>query len=160
MPANEVLADLLRWSAGKFAFTAQEPLRSSARVHDTEQLLGDARLLVEEWDDLQALVPSLDHRVALVSALPTHTVKFDAARWSWLIAIGGGCTVRELAAALDVTELGVLRVVRTLLGLGVATVSPPSPPELLTTRGHPSARSIPRRTNPARGNQRILGRHR
>jgi uncharacterized protein DUF4388 len=157
VPADEALADLLRWGAGKFAFTAQEPSRSTAGMHDTEQLLGDAQLLVDEWDDLLALVPSLEHGIALVSALPNHAVKIDAVGWSWLIAIGGGCTVRELAAALDLTELGVLRVVRTLLGLGVATVSPPSAPDLLMTPWRPSVRSGPVHSGPDRGSQRILG---
>lgn len=149
-PTNEALADLLRWNAGEFAFSAQEPPRSGARVHDTEQLLGDAQRLVEEWDDLQAVVPSLGHRVALVWTLPDDEVTIDADRWSWLGAIDGGCTVRELASVLELSELGVLRVVQSLLELGVVTVSSPSTE--LMDQGRPR----PRDPGAVRGRDRPL----
>lgn len=123
-PADEALADLLRWPEGAFAFTADEPPRSHESVHDTEQLIVNAERLVEEWNALQAAVPSLDHRVALADALPGDEVELDADVWAWLVAVGGGCTVRELAVALGLTELGVLRVMHSLLDLGIATLSP------------------------------------
>lgn len=126
-PTDEVLADLLRWRTGAFSFDAEEPPRHDGSVHDTEELLVTAQVLVEEWNELQASVPSLDHRVGLVEALPGDRIVIDAERWAWLGAVGPGRTVSELAVALELTELGALRVVCALVELGIVTLT--APPE-------------------------------
>lgn len=122
-PAEEVLADLFRWRSGAFVFTAGAPPDRPSGSHETERLLATAGRLVEEWDGLQAVVPSLDARVDLVERLPGDSVEVDAERWAWLGAVGAGGTVRDLACRLELTELGVLRAVRDLLDLGLVTVT-------------------------------------
>jgi Domain of unknown function (DUF4388) len=124
-PTDEALADLFRWPAGAFAFRPDELPRSNGQSHDTEALIASAERLAEEWEALQATVPSQDHTVALAATLPGNDVVIDAERWTWLAAVSGGRTVCDLAVALDLTELGVLRVVATLVELGVVTVTDP-----------------------------------
>lgn len=124
-PAEEVLADLLRWRSGAFVFDAGPPPTSAGASEDTERLLTTAGRLIEEWDGLQAAVPTLDARVDLVGRLPGDSLEVDAERWAWLGAVGAGGTVRDLACRLELTELGVLRVVRQLLDLGIVTVTVP-----------------------------------
>ena len=128
-PAEEVLADLFRWRSGAFVFTAGTPPDRGGRgprgSHQTERLLATAGRLVEEWEGLQAVVPSLDARVDLVERLPGDSVEVDAERWAWLGAVGAGGTVRDIACRLELTELGVLRVVRDLLDLGLVWVTAP-----------------------------------
>lgn len=138
-PVDEALADLLRWRAGAFAFTAGQPPPADGSTHDTDQLIVSAERLVEEWNSLQAAVPSLDHRITLADTLPDDHVVIDADHWGRLVAVGAGRTVRDLAAALDLTELGVLRVVHALLEQGIATLSPPPTPPTPPTPATPPA---------------------
>jgi uncharacterized protein DUF4388 len=128
-PPDEALADLLRSEMGAFAFDAtfdgaEQPV-DGAEPHDIEQLLSSASRLLDEWNQLASVVPSLDHRVELVEVLPEdHEVTLDARRWSAITALGPGCTAAELGATLDLTELDVLRTVHDLVELGVVRVSP------------------------------------
>jgi Domain of unknown function (DUF4388) len=125
-PPDEALADLLRYRMGDFAFDAADQPVSGAEPHDIEQLLSSATQLLDEWNRLLSVVPSLDHRVELVENLPRNgEVKIDDRTWSVITAVGPGCTAGELAAALGLTELDVLRTVRDLVELGIVEVSPP-----------------------------------
>jgi hypothetical protein len=139
-PPDEALADLLRYEMGDFAFDAafdaSDGSVNGAEPHDLEQLLSSASRLLDEWNELLAVVPSLDHRVSLVEALPEdEEVTLDTHRWSIITTLGPGCTAGELASALDLTELDVLRTVHDLVELGIAEVSsPPSAPTRLRRR--------------------------
>jgi hypothetical protein len=132
-PPDEALADLLRYEMGAFAFDATvegaDETVDEAEPHDIEQLLSSASRLLDEWNQLLAVVPSLGHRVALVRSLPEdREIKLDGRRWAAIIAVGPGCTAGELGAALDLTELDLLRTVHDLVEIGIVTVTPPGPP--------------------------------
>jgi hypothetical protein len=144
-PPDEALADLLRYEMGDFSFDAQfDDTDEAANGHepqDIEQLLSSAGRLLDEWNDLLGIVPSLDHRVGLVGTLPDdEEVTIDTRRWEVITAMGPGCTVGELASSLELTELDVLRAVHDLVELGIVQVSPPErsarrPPPPRRTRG-------------------------
>lgn len=130
-PPDEALADLLRYEMGAFAFDAtfdgaEQPV-DGAEPHDIEQLLSSATRLLDEWNELLSVVPSLDHRVELVEALPRdQEVTLDGRRWTAITALGPGCTAAELGGALGLTELDLLRTVHDLVELGIVTVAPPA----------------------------------
>jgi uncharacterized protein DUF4388 len=129
-PPDEVLADLLRYEMGDFSFDAafdgaDQPTNGS-EPHDIEQLLTSASRLLDEWNNLLGVVPSLDHRVGLVEVIPDdEEVTIDARRWEIITALGPGCTAGELATSLELTELDVLRTVHDLVELGIVEVSAP-----------------------------------
>ena len=139
-PPDEALADLLRYEMGDFSFDtafdgADQPTNGS-EPHDIEQLLSSASRLLDEWNDLLGVVPSLDHRVGLVDAIPDdEEVTIDARRWEIITALGPGCTAGELASSLDLTELDVLRTVHDLVQMGIVEVSPPDGSEPLEPPG-------------------------
>jgi Domain of unknown function (DUF4388) len=132
-PPDEALADLLRYEMGDFSFDATfdgaDQPTNGAEPHDIEQLLSSANRLLHEWNGLLDLVPSLDHRVALIESIPDDAeVTIDRRRWDVITALGPGCTVGELADSLELSELDVLRTVHDLVQLGIVEVSPPDPP--------------------------------
>lgn len=128
-PPDEALADLLRYEMGAFAFDAGfdgEQATNGTEPHEIEQLLSSASRLLDEWNELLGIVPSLDHRVGLVATLPDdQEVNLDARRWEAVTAIGPGCTAGELGARLDLTELDVLRIVHEMVEVGAVAVAPP-----------------------------------
>jgi hypothetical protein len=165
-PAEEVLFELLRFQDGSFDFAIDELSPNGEQPEDVEVLLRDANALLSEWNELEQVVPSLDHRVTLVDTLPGDDVTIAADHWPTIVAIGTGRSVRELASSLTLGELGVTRRVRDLVDLGVVELGEPSagagrgleaapPPDPTTRTAGPristrSARSSLRRTETPR----------
>lgn len=126
-PPDEALADLLRYEMGAFAFDAMDQPLNGAQPHDIENLLTSATRLLDEWNRLLGVVPSLEHQVVLVPELADDApVTIDNRRWATITAIGAGCSAGELAGTLELTELDVLRTVQELVELGVVEVAQPA----------------------------------
>jgi hypothetical protein len=127
-PLEEVVGDLLRYQEGSFVFDVDDS--APERAEDpglVEDVLDRARVLVAEWEDLRAMVPSLDHRVALVADIGDGSVTITADQWPTLTAVARGCSVAELAASLGLTELGVLRALDRLGAQGLTRIEAPPP---------------------------------
>lgn len=132
-PTDEVIFEMLRFKSGSFAFAADEPSPNGGEPVDLEGVLRRAGELLDEWRELEAVVPSLDHRVAIAPELTVDKVTIDASRWTTLVAVAGGVSVRELGSALDKNEMAILRTVSDLVELGIVAVQEPS-------KGQPSRR--------------------
>jgi Domain of unknown function (DUF4388) len=139
-PTDEVVFELLRFDSGAFAFDAGDKAPQPGRPEDVEDILRRATSLLREWTELEAVVPSPAHHVLLAPDLSADEVTIDADRWRSVVAIASGRTIGELAQELGLTELGVSRVVRDLVDLGVADVEPPGLPEPGPRTEAPSAR--------------------
>jgi hypothetical protein len=131
-PVDEVVFELLRFETGNFAFDGDDTGAAGGKPEDVEALLRRANALLGEWNELEAVVPSLEHEVTLSRDLSTDEVTINADNWQSVVAVASGRTVGELASALGLTELGVSRAVRDLVELGVVDVS-------LTDRPRPAA---------------------
>ncbi len=147
-PTDEVVFELLRFDSGTFAFDADDNAPRPGRADGVEDILRRATSLLGEWNELEAVVPSLAHHVTLAPDLSADEVTIDADRWKTVVAVASGRTVGELAKDLGLTELGVSRVVRDLVELGVADVDGPGRPESAPRAEAPS--QMPRRA-PAPG---------
>lgn len=120
---DEVICDLLRYATGSFGFETAQDIPDVGMAEDVDALLDRAEVLLTEWRELQAVVPSLDHRVGLVEQLPDGgPVTVSARQWPALVAIGRGCTVGDLASTLGLTELSTLRTVHDLVTSGLTTI--------------------------------------
>jgi Domain of unknown function (DUF4388) len=126
-PTDEVVFELLRFGSGSFAFDADNHTPNAEHPDEVDDLLRRANALLSEWTELEAVVPSLDHRVRLTSELSSDEVTIDADRWRSLVAVAGGRSVGEVASSLGLSELNVSRAVRDLVELGVADVDSPEP---------------------------------
>lgn len=124
-PNEEVVFELLRFDSGSFAFDTDEETDAAGKPEDVDGLLRRAGALLSEWNELEVVVPSLEHRVSLSDDLPSDEVTIDADRWRSVVAVASGRSVSEVARSLGLSELGVSRVVRDLVDLGVADVSEP-----------------------------------
>jgi hypothetical protein len=132
-PFDEVVGDLLRYEDGSFVFDPDDGAPEGTEPTPIDDLLQDGRRLLAEWDELLAEVPSLDHRVALSAELGDEPVTITADQWPTLTAVGDGCSVRDLATTLRLTELGVLRVLNDLRSLGLASIQAPHSTRRKTT---------------------------
>ena len=119
-----VLFDLLRFEDGSFVFeTDSEPDEEPTQDVDVEEALVEAERLLEEWREIESVVPSLDVTVRLVEELSDESVTVTAEQWRSLAILGGGVTARRLGARHDMGEFDVSRLVRDLVEAGLVEVS-------------------------------------
>ncbi|MCU0268159.1 MAG: DUF4388 domain-containing protein [Acidimicrobiales bacterium] len=126
-PPVEVVFELLRFEDGTFVFDAEAAPTSAGTPVGVERCLEQAGVLLEEWRDIAAVVPSLDLDVSLNPELPDDEVTIRADRWIAVVAIGGGTTVRRMGDRLHLGELAVSRLVKELVELGVVRLGEAAP---------------------------------
>jgi hypothetical protein len=126
-PKDEVVFELLRFGTGSFAFDSDNHTPNAEHPDEVDDLLRRANALLSEWTELEAVVPSLHHRVSLTAELSSDEVTIDADRWRSVVAVAGGRSVGEVASSLGLSELHVSRAVRDLVELGVIDVDSPEP---------------------------------
>jgi hypothetical protein len=124
----DVVFELLRYAEGSFTFEAGTMPPDPALATDVEPLLMEAEHQLDEWKDIEAVVPSLDAWVSLVPELPRAEAVVDAPRWRTIVSVGSGTSVAAVGHALGLGEVAVSRLVKELVELGLAQVSAmPSP---------------------------------
>jgi Domain of unknown function (DUF4388) len=134
---DEVIFELLRFRNGSFTFPTEHAVpQDPDHLVDVEAALHSALGLLDEWRELEAVVASLDHRVALAPSLAASHVTIDAWSWSALAAIGAGTSVAQLAERLELGEIDVTRRVRDLIDAGVVAITPPAAGDPLAGRRH------------------------
>ena len=137
--ATEVVFELLRYVDGSFVFDTDAAVDHHGEAMDVEQVIAAAEEQLAEWREIEAVVPSLRHQVALAAELCVDEVTVDAARWRAVVAIGSGCTVGELGDRLVLGELPVSRLVKGLLELGLCAIDEPDPGGLELVEAAPVA---------------------
>ena len=113
---QEVCFELLGTDRGNFEF---HPSRSTGpnagaaiKVADA---LAQARQRLAEWQELQALIPSLDVQPRLVTELDPGQVTLDREQWRVLTAVDGRRNLRSIGRALNLSDFEVCRAMRELL---------------------------------------------
>lgn len=140
-PTDEVVFELLRFTRGSFRFSDEEPPPELAgEPEEIEAVLERAVAMLEEWHELEAVVPSPQHRVRLANQLPADEVTIDHQRWRILVTAVTSRSAGQLGTSLGLGELATARLVRDLVELGVVDVDPPGQ---RSKRGPSSARSKP-----------------
>jgi hypothetical protein len=109
----DVLFEMLRFSQGEFVFDEGDPADGGTPT-EVEGTLADAEKLLEEWREIESVVPSGSAWVALASKLPADEVSIDKETWKAIVTVGGGATVDQLGAKLELGELPVARLVKDL----------------------------------------------
>ena len=114
--AQEVCFELLEADRGTFEF---HPGRANAPVGETAmavtEVMGRARRHLAEWQELQALIPSLDVQPHLVTELDPGQVTLDREQWRVLTAVDGRRNLRAIGRALNLSDFEVCRAMRELL---------------------------------------------
>lgn len=134
----EKVFELLCCPTGSFTFTTEPPAPPrGSDDEDVETVLAGAYLLLDEWHELLAVVPSLDHQITLRPQLDSRQITLDTPTWATLVAVGAGKSVAQLANTLDDSDLDALRRTHALVTLGAATLTDPYLPRSPTSpNGH------------------------
>ena len=128
----EVLVRLIRPGRGQFWFVdgvttrAYEP--GEQYPFDVEDLFAEAEERREEWRSIEALVPDGATRFRLRPELTegVFEVTIDARSWEFLVAIGDGASVQELAERMLMFEFPAARKVADFVRQGLIVADDPS----------------------------------
>jgi hypothetical protein len=128
--AVDVLFELLRYADGSFTFETGTTTPDPSPSRAVEPLLVDAERQLDEWREIEAVVPSMDAWISLVADLQGDEILIAAERWKTIVAIGSGTSVSGVGHTLKLGELDVCRQVKELVELGLVKVSTTPMPAL------------------------------
>lgn len=115
-------------------------------------VLNRTRRRLQEWREIEAVIPSLELQPRVITELGATQVTLDRSRWRLVTAIDGRRSVHGLAHALDMSTYQVCRLLKSLVDDGVVDVAPKArrPAPALTpeeaeksTQGHIRVRRKP-----------------
>lgn len=120
---EEICFEMLDAERGGFEFQPGRPssLPAATRLR-VDTVLSRARKRLQEWQELQELIPSLDLQPHLVDDLASTEVTIDQERWRMLTAIDGRRSLRAIGRTLNMSDFDVCRVVKSLLEGGVVEI--------------------------------------
>ena len=117
---EEICFEMLDAERGGFEF---QPGRASTLPSTTklrvDTVLSRARKRLQEWQELQELIPSLDLQPRLVDDLASAQVTIDQERWRMLTVVDGRRSLRAIGRTLNLSDFDVCRVVKSLLEEGI-----------------------------------------
>jgi hypothetical protein len=112
---------------GAFKFGADEPPWVCPETVDLEVANEELSRLLEEWREIQAVIPSLECRIRLSEDLGVESLIVDRERWRLFTAIDGRRSVRELVRKIDRPVLDVCHALLVLVDAGACSVVAPAP---------------------------------
>ena len=117
---EEICFEMLDAERGGFEFQPGRPssLPSTTKLR-VDTVLSRARKRLQEWQELQELIPSLDLQPHLVEDLSAAQVTIDQERWRMLTVVDGRRSLRAIGRTLNLSDFDVCRVVKSLLEEGV-----------------------------------------
>ncbi|HMK11772.1 MAG TPA: DUF4388 domain-containing protein [Acidimicrobiales bacterium] len=118
-----VIFELLRQHEGTFVFEAEVTTPEAGAPSDVENLIREAEHLLIEWQEIEAVVPSVTCWVSMSPELPRPEVVVDGERWKVIVATGAGSTVAGVGDILGLGEIAVSKAVKQVVEIGLLTIS-------------------------------------
>ncbi len=126
----DALFELLRVDSGEFSFHADAPRSQTAQVpangrEDIRPALRTAQARLEEWVEIIAVLPTLEHRLRLNDEVDRDEISLDRFQWSLLVAIGEGHSVQDVLSARKLPEFDGCKAVKVLVDTSLVRVGDP-----------------------------------
>jgi hypothetical protein len=116
---QEICFEFLEADRGTFEFHPGRPSVPATTNMSVEEAMAQARQRLAEWQELQALIPSLDVLPRLVPELDPGEVTLDRDQWRVLTVVDGRRNLRSIGRALNMSDFEVCRAMRNLLNAKV-----------------------------------------
>jgi hypothetical protein len=119
----ELCFSAARQDDGSFRFGSEEPPWVCPETVNLDAAVDELARLLDEWLEIQAVIPTLDARVRLADELGVEELVVDRERWTLLVAIDGRRTVRELVRKTNRPTLETCHAIVALVEAGAITVA-------------------------------------
>ena len=124
---EEICFELLETERGTFEFVPDLVGMGAATISvKVETVLARARRRLEDWRQIQTVIPSLDLHPRIVANLESDQVTLSRERWRLITAIDGRRSLRALARNLGLGEYETCRMVKSLMDDGVIELDVPT----------------------------------
>ena len=110
---------------GTFRFGPEDAPWACEETVDLEVAIDELARLVEEWREIQAVIPSLDCRIRLADDLGVEELTVDRERWALIVSLDGRRSVRDLVRKTNRPVLDVCHAILSLVDAGAVNVGPP-----------------------------------
>lgn len=134
--AGEVTGDqsinrILRWRQGSFAFRPDEVTTYRTIQTPLQHLVLDAARQIDEWHDIQRLIPTMDMVLAIEEHPPagTEDIKLQPMEWRVLSLVDGGRNIKAIVRDGHMPEFDTCKVLYGLLSSGLLKAAPLPKPE-------------------------------
>lgn len=125
----DVCFAVTRQESGGFRFAADEPAPwSCAEPVELSDALVEVDRLLKQWREILRVIPSLDCKPMVHTALEADEVVLDREHWALLVTIDGDRTVRELVQLAARPLLDVCHALLELVEAGAIGVIDPDTP--------------------------------
>jgi hypothetical protein len=120
----DVCFTLARHPGGSFRFVLDdEPTwRVGGAGVEIDDAVGALDRLLEEWREIQAVIPSLEVRPRLAPELGSDSIIIDAPRWRLLVSLDGRRSVRDLMHEQRRSVLDICNALKELIEEGAVEV--------------------------------------
>lgn len=125
--AAQLVFELLRFDDGSFVFDVAEGMPAVAvEVTPLAACVDDAAAMLETWRGIEAVVPSLQHRVMLRTELDEPSVTISAQEWTVLAAVADGPSVGAAGQRLGLDDFACCAALAELVGRSLLVVDEPA----------------------------------
>ncbi|MDI6740002.1 MAG: DUF4388 domain-containing protein [Candidatus Edwardsbacteria bacterium] len=122
---------ILRWHQGSFAFKPDEATAYRSIQLPIQHLVLDAARQIDEWQDIQRLIPSLDMVLAIEERPPagTEDIKLQPMEWRVLSLVDGSRPIRAIVKDGHLADFDACKVLYGLLSSGLLKAVQAAKPE-------------------------------
>jgi hypothetical protein len=129
----DVCFTLARQPGGAFRFAVgEEPTWRVDETISIDDAVSKLDRLLEEWREIQAIIPSLEVRPQLTAELGSESIIVDQDRWRLLVRLDGRRTVRDVMYETQRGVMDVCNALKELIEDGAVEIAPlaeaPAPP--------------------------------
>jgi hypothetical protein len=135
---------ILRWRQGSFTFRPDETTAYRTIQTPLQHLVLDAARQIDEWQDIQRLIPSLDMVLTIEERPPagTEDIKLQPMEWRVLSLVDGGRNIKAIVRDGHMPEFDTCKILYGLLSSGLLKAMPvpkPEPPKPAAVQPPPAA---------------------
>jgi hypothetical protein len=125
---------ILRWRKGSFIFKPDETVGQHNVQAPIMHLVLEAARQIDEWEDIQKLIPSLELILAIEEKPPagTEDIQLQPLEWKVLATVDGSRPITQIIKDSHLGDFDTCKVLYGLLSSGLIKVLPaakPAPPE-------------------------------
>jgi hypothetical protein len=129
---DEAVGRILRWRSGSFAFKPDVTTDQRSVQSPIMHLVLEAARQIDEWQDIQKLIPSLDLVLTIEEKPPagTEDIQLQPLEWRILALVDGNRPITQIVKESHLGDFETCKVLYGLLSSGLIKVLPQEkPPE-------------------------------
>jgi len=130
LSGDEAVNRILRWRQGHFVFKPEATTNYKSIKTPLQHLVLDAARQIDEWQDIQKLIPNLELVPAIEEnpAAGTEDIKLQPNEWRILAIIDGNKNIRDLIREGHLGDFETCKILYGLISSGLVKALPPPKP--------------------------------